>query len=86
MTWEQRWGDPATDAGATKTIAIGPDTYFVNVTGGEVVKFVDGGKSFVWDFDGPYSYTFDLKRVAPPGVLDHRVMAYVDPDPYYNGR
>lgn len=86
MTWEQRWGDPVADTAATKTIVIGPDTQYVNVTGGEVVKFVDGDKSFAWDFDGPYAYTFELNRVAPPGVLDHRVVAYVDADPYLNGR
>ncbi len=86
MTWAQRWGDPAADAAATKTVLIEPGTQYVNVTGGEVVKFVDGDKSFAWNFDGPYAYTFDLSRVAPPGVLDHRVTAYVDADPYMNGR
>lgn len=86
MTWQQRWGDPATDAAATKTVVIGPDTKYVNVTAGEVVEFVDGSKSFAWNFDGPYAYAFELNRVAPPGVLDHRVMAYVDADPYMNGR
>ncbi len=86
MTWEQRWGDSATDSAATKTVVIGPETRFVNVTGGEVIKFVDGDRSFAWNFDGPYGYAFELNRVAPPGVLDHRVTAYVDPDPYYNGR
>ena len=24
-----------------------------------------------------------LRRVAPPGLLDHPVPVYVDPDPYY---
>jgi hypothetical protein len=86
MTWEERWGDPAPTAAAGQTIVIKPDTQYVNVTGGNIVKFVDGDKSFAWNFDGPYGYTFELNRVAPPGVLDHRVMAYVDPDPYMNGR
>ena len=86
MTWQERWGEPVNDSAATKTIVIKSDTQYVNVVGGEVIKFVDGGKSFAWNFDGPYGYTFELNRVAPPGMLDHRVMAYVDPDPYYNGR
>ena len=86
MTWQQRWGDPVPDSAATKTIVIDSGTQYVNVTGGEVIKFVDGGKSFAWNFDGPYGYAFELNRVAPAGVLDHRVMAYVDPDPLMNGR
>ena len=86
MTWQERWGDPVPDSAATKTIVIKPDTSYVNITGGEVVKFVEDGKSFAWNFDGQLGYAFELNRVAPPGVLDHRVMAYVDPDPYYNGR
>lgn len=86
MTWQQRWGESVADSAATKTVVIAPDTRYVNVTGGEVVKFVEGNKSFAWNFDGPYAYAFELNRVAPPGVLDHRVMAYVDADPYYNGR
>ena len=86
MSWQQRWGEPVVDSAATKTIVIAPGTLFVNVTGGEVVKFVDGGKSFAWNFEGPYAYAFELNRGAPPGVLDHRVMAYVDADPYFNAR
>ncbi len=86
MTWIQRWGNPTPTSGTTRTIVISPDTRYVNVVGGEAVKFVDGDKSFGWSFDGQLGYAFELNRVAPPGVLDHKVIAYVDPDPYYNGR
>ena len=30
-------------------------------------------------------YNFDLKLVAPEGMLDHTVMAYVQPDPRFAG-
>ena len=75
-------GDPASPASANRTIAIHPDTRHVNVTGGEVVKFTVGDKSFAWNFNGHPS-SFDLNAVAPPGVMDHRVKAYVAPNPLY---
>jgi hypothetical protein len=86
MTWAERWGSPAPTSGTTRTIVISPDTRYVNVIGGEVITFVEGDKSFGWSFDGQLGYAFELNLVAPPGALDHKVMAYVDPDPYYNGR
>jgi hypothetical protein len=86
MTWTQRWGSPAQISGTTRTITISPDTRYVNVIGGEVVKFVEADRSFGWSFDGQLGYAFELNQVAPSGILDHKVMAYVDPDPYYNGR
>ena len=75
-------GDPASPAWATRTIAIYPDTRYVNVTGGEVVKFTVGDKSFAWNFNGRPS-SFDLNAVAPPGVMDHKVKAYIAPNPLY---
>ncbi len=67
---------------AERTIVIAPDTRYVNVIGGETVKFVAGDKSFAWTFDGAYS-SFDLNQTAPAGMLDHKVTAYVAPNPLY---
>lgn len=79
-------GDPAPLSAATETIAIRPDTKWVNVTGGDIVRFDVDGKSFAWTFNVASNIsTFDLRRVAPPGMLDHRVDAYVAPDPKYIG-
>lgn len=86
MTGTSRWGDAEPVTPGERTIVITPDTHYVNVTGGDVIHFVDGDKSFAWAFDGACGYQFDLARVAPSGVLDHSVIAYVDPDPYYCGR
>ena len=77
-------GDPAPAAVADRTITITPDTKYVNVQGGQTVKFDVGGKTFAWDFDGPVT-SFDLNRVAPPDLLDHMVTAYVSPNPLYMG-
>lgn len=77
-------GDAAPDTAAERTIKITPDTRYVNVTGGQVVKFDVGGKTFTWHFDGPETlWAFDLNKVAPPGLLDHKVMAYISPNPIY---
>lgn len=79
-------GNPAPSNAATRTIVITPTTKWVNVEGGEVVNFVVGDKSFAWDFYvGAGIYKFDLSRVAPPGILDRRVDAYVSTDPKYIG-
>lgn len=79
-------GDPAPVNAATKTIAIRPDTRWVNVTGGDIVRFDAGGKSFAWVFNVARGvHSFELNRVAPPGMLDHPVTAYVAPDPRYIG-
>jgi hypothetical protein len=79
-------GDPASPAAADNTITITPDTRYVNVEGGQVVKFDVGGKTFAWNFNGAQTVdSFDLNRVAPPGMLDREVRAYVSPNPLYIG-
>ena len=67
---------------ATRTIVVGPDTKYVNVTGGEIVRIQIAGRTFVWNFIGTRS-SFDLARIAPPGTLDRKVTVYVAPNPMY---
>ncbi|GIZ54012.1 CzcE family metal-binding protein [Noviherbaspirillum aridicola] len=79
-------GHPIPSAAAEKTIVLNPDTRWVNVNGGEAVRFVSGGREFGWAFNVAATVSsFDLSRVAPPGVLPHPVIAYVGPDPRYIG-
>ena len=78
-------GNPAPPDTATRTIAIHPTTRYVNVTGGEIVLFTVGDKSFAWNFSGRPS-SFDLSVVAPPGMLDRKVTAYIAPNPLYRTR
>jgi len=71
---------------ADYSIVIHPNTRYVNVEGGEIVRFVVNDQSFVWHFMVARSVShFDLKEVAPGGMLDHSVIAYVKPDPRYIG-
>jgi len=69
-------GEPARVETAQHTMVIDGATRWVNVDEGDVVKFESNGRSFVWLFDGPVG-SFDLNRVAPAGMLDHPVRAYV---------
>jgi hypothetical protein len=78
-------GDAAPAAAAERTITITPNTKYVNVVGGQTVKFDVNGQTFAWSFDGPETVSsFDLNRVAPAGVLDHPVTAYVAANPMYD--
>lgn len=43
-------GAPAPMAAATKTVVIRPDTRWVNVTGGDIVRFIVDDQSFAWTF------------------------------------
>jgi hypothetical protein len=71
-------GAAAAPEQAQRTVVITPTTRYVNVTEGDVVTFVENGKAFTWDFDSaPDISSFPLNRVAPAGVLDHTVTAYV---------
>ena len=70
---------------ATRTVNITPATHYVNVIGGDVVRFESAGQAFAWDFNfSPIVSVFALNQVAPSGLLDHEVLVYVLPDPLYN--
>lgn len=80
------YGQSVPVSGVERTIVIAPDTRYVNVEGGETVRFVSGNNQFAWTFNVARTvHSFDLNEVAPPGILDHVVRAYVTPDPKYIG-
>ncbi len=83
------YGQPALPSAANRTIVITPEMRYVNVEGGQIIRFVVGDKVFAWNFNtaGTVS-SFNLNDVAPSGVLTQPVRAYVAPDPKYigNGR
>ena len=74
-------GDPSTSGQARRTIVITPTTKYVNVTEGDVVTFVANDQTFTWNFDSEAVSSFPLNRVAPAGMLDHPVTAYIAPNP-----
>jgi Heavy-metal resistance protein CzcE len=80
------YGSAAEPADYQPTIVIGPDTRYVNVEGGQTIRFVVDGKTFAWSFNVARTVRrFNLNEVAPPGLLDHTVAAMVEPDPKYIG-
>jgi Heavy-metal resistance protein CzcE len=80
------YGQSASAAAAERTIVITPATKYVNVVGGQIVKFVAGDKEFAWNFNNASTVSsFGLNEVAPAGALDHPVRAYISPDPKYMG-
>ena len=73
-----------------RTVVIGPSTKWVNVTQGEIIRFVipesTGAKDFVWHFDGARALNFDLREIAPSGMLsDRNITVYVAQDPAMEG-
>ncbi|MDC8759911.1 CzcE family metal-binding protein [Janthinobacterium fluminis] len=77
-------GEPAPLSAATRTVWIQPGTRWVNVTGGEVVKFVVGDRAFAWNFNGADLVRgFDLSQIAPRGMLSQPVRGYVAANPLY---
>jgi hypothetical protein len=80
-------GQQVEDTAATQSIRIGPDTRWANIESGQIVRFVIGPRTFTWAFNNSQEVTsFDLNRVTPPGLLDHRVTIYLTPDPKYTRR
>ena len=78
-------GTPVPVDTATHTVAITPETHYVNVIGGDVVRFESSGQAFAWDFNAtPIVSVFALNQVAPSGMLDHEVLVYLMPSPLYN--
>ncbi|WP_245549294.1 CzcE family metal-binding protein [Noviherbaspirillum massiliense] len=79
-------GQPAPLDAAQRTIVITPETKYVNIEGGQIVRFNVGDQSFAWNFFVARTiHAFDLNEVAPPGMLNHRVRVYLTPDPRYIG-
>lgn len=79
-------GAPAPTSAHWRTIQIRPDTVHVNVEQDETVNFVLGTQAFAWKFDGgPYVHKLDLQQIAPAGLLDRSVIAYIAPNPMRGG-
>lgn len=80
-------GQQVDDTAATQAVVIHPDTKWANIESGQIVRFIIGNKTFTWAFNNSQTIaSFDLNRVTPPGLLDHRVTIYLTPDPKYTRR
>ena len=71
---------------ADRVVVVTPGTTEVNVDRGEVIKFVDGSKTFSWSFATPSNISVvNLATVAPAGFFNHTVKAYIKRIPVYDG-
>ena len=91
QTYASQFGAPAENQPYGRQVFIDPHTRWINVTEGEVVKFViraeDGSQtSFTWSFDTFGERFAELGRLAPEGVLSHRVKVFIAYDPRYRGQ
>jgi hypothetical protein len=77
-------GETAVADTAQRTVVIGANTRFVNVTQGETVRFVANGNEFTYDFDG-LPGAVELAQIAPNVSLDHKVEVYVARQPISGG-
>lgn len=69
-------GDAVTVSASYRLIKLDTNTRYVNVNAGEIVRFQYKDKQFAVHFDGVRD-SFELNRLAPDGVLDHSITAYV---------
>jgi hypothetical protein len=80
------YGDAVEPSAASRTIAIDPNTSYVNVSRGDTVKFLVGDKTFAWRFDGAGTISeVDLNNIAPANLIDHTVKVYIKRTPMYDG-
>ncbi|MHB1668331.1 MAG: CzcE family metal-binding protein [Thiomonas sp.] len=72
------FGNTVPDSAASRVVAITPSTDSINAQWGRSIEFKDHGKSFAYEFDGPRADArVNLERVAPAGMINHPVYAYV---------
>ncbi|MFC5477116.1 CzcE family metal-binding protein [Massilia suwonensis] len=69
---------------ATRTVTIAPQTRYINVNQGDIVKFEVEGKVFAWQFDTerPQGW-LDLALFAPKGINTYAVQVFVGQNPLY---
>jgi hypothetical protein len=88
VTQEQVRGSAApASTPVDQVVVVNSATRHVNVTGGSTVRFVVGDRSFTWNFQNGTAHVvpFDLQLIAPQGLLNHPVTAYVaDSAAYHN--
>ena len=80
------YGKPASENSAEKAIDLTTSVKWVNVTNRETVKFVAGGKAFIWRFETlPEETNFKLSDIAPKDFPARDVRVYVAADPSDRG-
>jgi hypothetical protein len=88
--YQSQFGAPADGSKYDREIVVGANTRWVNVTSGQVVRFVVAdaagtNAAFTWDFDTWGGRVADLSRIAPAGMVQRPIRIYIANDPRYSG-
>jgi hypothetical protein len=69
-----------------RTVVIDSGTGWVNVNGGDVIRFIANGQTFDYRFNSyTQSRVYDLGKIAPAGALSRSVKVYVTADDRFTG-
>jgi hypothetical protein len=79
------FGVSADNVMPNREIAVNASTKYINVSQGEVVKFVSQQQSFTWKFDTFGRQPFALSEIAPKGFDGANAMIYLSTNPLYRG-
>lgn len=80
------YGTMAPATTAERHVVITEKTRAVNVNNGETVEFRVNGQSFTWHFQTLRDEArFDLSKIAPSGMINHKVTVHVASHPLYRG-
>ncbi|WP_295754522.1 CzcE family metal-binding protein [Undibacterium sp.] len=77
------FGNLTLETTAQRTITLLPNTKYINVVQGEVIKFTSQGKSFTWNFDTLNTFTFNLAEVAPKEMNIENIQVYIKKNATY---
>ena len=80
------FGTPAPGTSAQRSIDLLPNTKYVNVEQGQVIKFSSAGKTFTWNFDTLGTPNFDLAKIAPKDINVGNIHVYVGTNSLYADR
>lgn len=81
MNGQSFYGQPANPTQATRLVDIA-STNRVSINYGETVKFVSGGKTFAWTFNGLSPRAVNLSKIAPQDFSGKPLTLYIKGDPY----
>ncbi len=54
----------------------------INIECGETVTFRNGNKTFTWRFDVVNHQAVDIRKIAPAGFSNKKLMVYVSPNDF----
>ncbi len=78
------FGSSVSGNSAQRTIKIYPETKYINVKKGEIIKFLINKKEFIWNFDTINTQTFNFSEIAPKEIYSGNIKVYVSKNRLYS--